>query len=402
MAYKVFISYTAKDQKIAEEIKRNLSNAFRGHIEFFFAHHDIQAGDAWKDEIISNIEESNAIISIITKNSINKPWIFIEWSAFWIASKKYYILVADDVNVTDLVSPMQERQLTYISSVDSVKGILNRLSEDSAYPRDVPFNKAEDFVISVKAAAIEQEREYSEKTYKRYKENLDLLPTNDREKEEVAQFFLYANDTDTFIKVTKRIANLHMKANLAGEAITSGHPDACFEVAKEIWSAAMLAQLIIQYIENGYEDSHHVHEIIDDIVQKDQGQLRILAIYLAEQGKEDTELFSYILNDFSNMAELRKVATFFIQNNRQGTEIFHEVIEKFTERNLAELRKVGSFFIRDKKYTDPAFEEIMKTLIWNNQREAAKLIREFKELNNELYTTYKGRLTNKAIADSLE
>jgi len=297
---------------------------------------------------------------------------------------------------------MQERQLTFITNVDSVKGLLNRLSEDSSYQRDVPFNKAEDFVVSVKAAIIEQEREFSEKTYSRYKENLDLLPTSDREKEDVAQYFLLMKDVDTFVKVTKRINNLHTKANLAGEALNAGYPETCFEISKSIWSAGILAQLVIQYIENGFDDSHYVHEIIDDIVEKDQGQLRVLAVYLAEQGKEDTALFLHILSDFSNMAELRKVATFFIQNNRHETETFYEIIDKFTERNRAELRKVGSFFVRDSKYEAPSFEITMKTLIQNNQREAAKLIKELKEVDNDLFNMYKNQLTNKSAIESLE
>ena len=87
MPYRIFVSHTANDKLIAEEITRIINNAFEGDIELYLAFQEIGGGDEWKKSIKDNLNKCDAIICLVTPEYAHKHWLFIEWSAFWIADK---------------------------------------------------------------------------------------------------------------------------------------------------------------------------------------------------------------------------------------------------------------------------------------------------------------------------
>jgi hypothetical protein len=121
MPYKIFVSHTANDRLIAEEATRVINNAFEGEIQLYLACHEIGGGDEWKKSIKDNLQQCDALLCLVTPEYAHKPWLFIEWSAFWLADKRFYILLTDDVKLSDLVHPMQDRQTTNILDEVSVR-----------------------------------------------------------------------------------------------------------------------------------------------------------------------------------------------------------------------------------------------------------------------------------------
>ncbi|MHB0965484.1 MAG: toll/interleukin-1 receptor domain-containing protein [Bellilinea sp.] len=82
MPYRIFVSHTANDKLIAEEVTQIINNAFEGDIELYLAFQEIGGGDEWKKAIKDNLNKCDAIICLVTSEYVHKPWLFIEWSAF--------------------------------------------------------------------------------------------------------------------------------------------------------------------------------------------------------------------------------------------------------------------------------------------------------------------------------
>jgi hypothetical protein len=78
--YDLFISHSAKDTKIAEEMSKLLSA--RG-LASFIAEHDIEVGSKWQDRIRDGLLASRELLIILTPNSVNSLWVTAEVGAAW-------------------------------------------------------------------------------------------------------------------------------------------------------------------------------------------------------------------------------------------------------------------------------------------------------------------------------
>lgn len=105
-AFLVFISHSTKDRWIAKQIARLLEAA--GDIKTFLDERDIKFGDSIPESIRTNIQQCNEFIVLLTKNSLNRPWVLIEISAAWGHGKRIIAIV-------DKVAPeeMPEIMLPY-------------------------------------------------------------------------------------------------------------------------------------------------------------------------------------------------------------------------------------------------------------------------------------------------
>jgi hypothetical protein len=79
----VFISHHADDEKIAEAFSSLLGSVSAGVLKSFRSSdkkgtQGIEYGVEWFSEIMRKLNESSAVICLLTKNSINKPWILYE------------------------------------------------------------------------------------------------------------------------------------------------------------------------------------------------------------------------------------------------------------------------------------------------------------------------------------
>lgn len=107
--YSVFISHSTKDQFIARTIS-NLLEA-RGKqfgVKTFLDERDISIGDSIPETIRNGIRSCDEFLVLISKNSINRPWVLIEISTAWVLRKRI-------IAVIDKVSPeeMPELMLPY-------------------------------------------------------------------------------------------------------------------------------------------------------------------------------------------------------------------------------------------------------------------------------------------------
>jgi hypothetical protein len=79
-----------------------------GDIKTFLDERDIKAGDSIPESIRTNIQQCNEFLVLLTRNSINRPWVLIEISAAWGQGKRI-------IAVVDKIAPeeMPEIMLPY-------------------------------------------------------------------------------------------------------------------------------------------------------------------------------------------------------------------------------------------------------------------------------------------------
>ena len=362
MTYKIFFSHTANDKLIAEEAVRVINNAFEGDVQLYLAFQEIGGGDDWKKHIKDNLQKCEAIICLVTPEYAKRPWLFIEWSAFWIAEKKFYILLTDDVKISELVHPMQDSQTTNILDEVSVRMFFRSLSRDSGHLA-IPYSSVDIFVEAIRDAVFIRDKERTEKSYGKYKNNLDKLPADDMEKRHVAEYFYDRGDFLVYEQVFAKIRDELVKSSMSIQLIKQGDLTRAVQMTEKIMGADKILDIVITLIDLQHHDSHQVRDLIDNISNKNQAELRKIAIHLLNRGESDSELFDYVLDNLDNMAEVRKIASNLIADGQHKTDLFTVLFEKIRLNNQKEAEKVMvRLFERDK---DLFFEILNKKVITN-------------------------------------
>jgi hypothetical protein len=83
MAQNFFISHSSGDKAIAELFSTALRRITLDQISPWFSSDDsgdsgLMPGDLWFNQILNRINQSKAIVSLLTPNSIERPWIYFE------------------------------------------------------------------------------------------------------------------------------------------------------------------------------------------------------------------------------------------------------------------------------------------------------------------------------------
>ena len=79
----VFISHDTRDAKLAEAFANLLDHASVGTIKSFRssernAHGGIPFGSEWLKTIMENLHAATDVVALLTRNSVNRPWILYE------------------------------------------------------------------------------------------------------------------------------------------------------------------------------------------------------------------------------------------------------------------------------------------------------------------------------------
>jgi hypothetical protein len=102
----VFISYSSKDQALAQELQQAFSK--RG-VSSFVAARDLAGGSPWESDIRDAILGCREMLILITPNSRSMPWIMIEAGAGWALGKRMTPCIAYS-DVGELPEPISKSQ----------------------------------------------------------------------------------------------------------------------------------------------------------------------------------------------------------------------------------------------------------------------------------------------------
>lgn len=119
--YVIFISHSTNDRWIAKQIAKLLEQV--GGVKTFLDERDIEIGDSIPDTIRQRIKECNEFLVLLTKNSINRPWVLIEISAAWGHGKRI-IAVIDKVTPEEMPEIMLPYKAVDLNGLDEYVGQL--------------------------------------------------------------------------------------------------------------------------------------------------------------------------------------------------------------------------------------------------------------------------------------
>lgn len=132
MEHKFFISHCGADKDIARLFSNALGRITLGQINPWFSSDDnmnggLRPGDIWFNQIIERISQSKAVVSLLTPNSMNRPWVHFE-SGIGQAQKNCEVIpVCIGVKKDDVLAPLGLYQCYQLSDYRSVVDFFSKL-----------------------------------------------------------------------------------------------------------------------------------------------------------------------------------------------------------------------------------------------------------------------------------
>ena len=137
----VFISHASTDGVFANAVKHEIEKVFADGVDVFSTSSSgaIGAGSDWLVEIESRLERAQAVITIVTPVSIERPWLWFEVGATWIKGQqkklKMYPLCAPEVNPSQLPSPLDRLQALSMGKAADLKLLFQALIDQFGFGR---------------------------------------------------------------------------------------------------------------------------------------------------------------------------------------------------------------------------------------------------------------------------
>lgn len=133
MAEKIFLSHDHRDRQIAKVMARLLSRITLQQLEVWFSSDasptgGVQVGSVWLDTIRTELCSCKAILTLLTPNSVARPWLLFE-SGFGAAMPECEVIpisVGID-SLRDIPFPLAMYQCYQLSDYESLRNFLERV-----------------------------------------------------------------------------------------------------------------------------------------------------------------------------------------------------------------------------------------------------------------------------------
>lgn len=132
---KVFISWSGEMSKMfAAALKEWLEQCIQS-LEVFFSSEDIEKGEDWQAKLSSELKDTNYGIVCLTTENVNAPWIHFEAGALSKMLNSRVMVVALNINYSDIVGPLKTFQATKFEE-DDVLRLLQSINNSQDKPLD--------------------------------------------------------------------------------------------------------------------------------------------------------------------------------------------------------------------------------------------------------------------------
>jgi hypothetical protein len=130
--YLVFISHSTKDRWIARQMANLIEERGRNYgIKTFLDEKDIEGGESIHESIRRSIQECSEFLALLSRYSIDRPWVLIEIGAAW-GLEKQIIAIIDKIapeEMPDILTPYKAIDLNsfdeYLEQlIKRAKGVL--------------------------------------------------------------------------------------------------------------------------------------------------------------------------------------------------------------------------------------------------------------------------------------
>ncbi len=147
MMDKFFISHYNGDRDIADVLSEMLRRITLNQIQPWFSSDSseiggFKPGDMWFGKILERISQSRAVVTIITPNSINRPWIYYESGMAQSLDNCEVIPICVGIKRDTLSAPLNMYQCYQISDYRSLKEFTSKLLSKFQIPFDEEMAKS--------------------------------------------------------------------------------------------------------------------------------------------------------------------------------------------------------------------------------------------------------------------
>lgn len=123
---RVFLSHTSYDAGVVEYLRSLLEHELG--VEFFLLPDDAPHGLPWIEQIKLGVENSDELFTVVTPESVHRPWVSAEWACFWMQGKPTTPLLLE-VGVDQLWEPMRAFQTVDLLEVSSSTRFLRAIAD---------------------------------------------------------------------------------------------------------------------------------------------------------------------------------------------------------------------------------------------------------------------------------
>lgn len=132
MEHKFFISHYSGDKAIAELFSGALRRITLEQISPWFSSDSsggsgLKPGDIWFNQILTKITQSKAVVSLLTPNSVNRPWVYFESGIGQALENCDVIPVCIGINRDSILPPLGLYQCYQLNDYRSVTDFFSKL-----------------------------------------------------------------------------------------------------------------------------------------------------------------------------------------------------------------------------------------------------------------------------------
>ncbi|QEM11706.1 TIR domain-containing protein [Mucilaginibacter rubeus] len=106
---KVFISFVSADAKLAKALRSFIIKKFKGKIGVYLPSRKMQLNQFSNAKLRTYLEKSHAVIALMTANSLDQPWLYMDWKSQGLSGEGLYILQTEELRLlrTDFKQPFE-------------------------------------------------------------------------------------------------------------------------------------------------------------------------------------------------------------------------------------------------------------------------------------------------------
>lgn len=132
MGKNLFISHSSYDKEVVEVLTSLIRKVSLNQIHIWFSNDQqvdggFLAGDNWFETILGNLRSSQAVVSLITPNSNNNPWILYESGYAEALEGIKLIPLKFLINVNEVSVPLQQKQIFSFTNVEEANLFLKKV-----------------------------------------------------------------------------------------------------------------------------------------------------------------------------------------------------------------------------------------------------------------------------------
>lgn len=371
--YQLLISYDSFEKPIADEIVTRFTFTFSDKVAFSHLPSDTDKDD--QNNILSLADTYDAILIILTPQFAKQPLAYAAWTPFWINNKKTFVVISDDLDVTEIAPPMREN-IKRLFDESEIRKVITEIW-DLVNPSS-PVDHRQAFFIGrfTETHYISLHNDYTTKatTEELYSENNSLT--------EEAFWHRYNEESKKGIIANQfeQIPNTN-KINILKKLIEKRDYPQVEKLIRLVKPVDDLT-IILKFLLSIHEESHFLIKLILEYIKTNQKTLRTFGEFIIEDIGYPNNILPLTIPMFDNMTELRRLGESVIDNNYSESDLFDEIVLQLIRHSMDQLQILLIHLIeKEISYNIVVIKKQISNLALINPYEAEKIMTQLMHKN---------------------